>query len=173
MNTTRTNPAPAVGSGAGLSAALGRPVERLAVAADALQPLLALCTRAWVALQFLKSGLLKLQSWEATLYLFRDEYRTPLLPPEVAAVAGTCGELLFPALLIAGLFGRFAAIGLFAVNAMAVVSYRHVLLAEGYEAALTQHLLWGFMLLVLAVYGPGRLSLDHLLFERRGTARRI
>jgi uncharacterized membrane protein YphA (DoxX/SURF4 family) len=41
-------------------------------------------------------------------------------------------------------------------------------LSEGFEAALAQHVLWGFMLIVLAVYGPGKLSLDHLLTRERG-----
>jgi len=128
---------------------------------DAFQPLVALGARCWVSWQFLKSGWLKLSDWDQTLYLFQDEYHTPLLSPELAAVVGTFGELVFPVLLILGLFGRAAALGLFAVNLMAVVSYAHVLLQPGFEAALGQHYLWGFMLLVLAVYGPGRLSLDH------------
>jgi putative oxidoreductase len=153
--------------------AMGRPVQLLADALDLLQPLLALGLRVWVGLQFWQSGALKLESWESTLYLFREEYHTPLLSPEVAAMAGTFGELFFPALLFPGLFGRFAAIGLFAVNALAVISYQHVLLAEGFEAALAQHVLWGFMLVVLIVYGPGKLSLDHFLFARRGAATRV
>src|SRR5687768_2862406 len=98
----------------------------------------ALLTRVYVSWQFLKSGWLKLSSWETTLGLFRDEYHVPLLPPSLAAVVGTFGELFFPVLLIAGLFGRLSALGLFAVNAMAVISYRHVLLTEGFEAALGQ-----------------------------------
>lgn len=147
---------------------LGRPVQALAKGFDLLQPLLALGVRIWVGLQFWKSGLLKLSSWDTTLYLFNNEYHTPLLPPEVAAVAGTFGELFFPILLWLGLFGRVGALGMFAVNAMAVISYRQVLLAEGFEAALAQHVLWGFMLIVLMVYGPGKLSLDHLLFRRPG-----
>ena len=72
-------------------------------------------------------------------------------------------------LVIAGLFGRLSALGLFAVNAMAVISYRHVLLTEGFEAALGQHVLWGFMLLTLAIYGPGKWSADYLLRRRLGT----
>ena len=68
----------------------------------------------------------------------------------------------FPALLMAGFMGRYAAVSLFAVNVVAVVSYAHVLLAGGFEAALGQHYLWGFMLLVLAVFGPGRWSVDSL-----------
>jgi len=66
-------------------------------------------------------------------------------------------------LLIVGLAGRLSAAGLFAVNVMAVVSYAHVLLTEGFEAAVGQHYLWGFALLVLVVFGPGRMSLDYLL----------
>lgn len=128
-----------------------------------LQSLLLLGTRIYVSWQFLVSGWLKLQDWDTTLFLFQEEYRTPVLSPTVAAVAGTFGEIVFPLLLIAGLLGRYSAAGLFAVNVMAVVSYAHVLLGEGFEAALAQHYLWGFMLLVLVVFGPGRWSLDHLL----------
>jgi putative oxidoreductase len=144
-------------------AALGR-------ALDALRSPLLLATRWYVAWQFLKSGWLKLTSWETTVGLFRDEYRVPVLPPEAAAVAGTAGELMFPLLLIVGLYGRVGALGLFAVNALAVIAYAHVLLGEGFEAALGQHVLWGFMLLVLAIVGGGRLSLDTVL-ERRSAAR--
>lgn len=124
--------------------------------------LLLLATRLHVSWQFLKSGWLKLTDWETTLFLFQEEYHTPLLPPAAAAAAGTFGELVFPALLIAGFMGRYAAAGLFAVNVVAVVSYAHVLLGEGFEAALGQHYLWGFMLLVLAVFGPGRWAVDSL-----------
>jgi putative oxidoreductase len=134
---------------------------------DMLQPPLALAVRWYVSWQFLKSGFIKLTSWDGTLYLFENEYHTPLLPPDVAAVAGTCGELFFPSLLVVGFASRLGAIGLFAVNAMAVISYRQVLLAEGYEAALAQHVLWGSMALFLMIYGPSKLSLDYLLHRSR------
>jgi putative oxidoreductase len=137
-------------------------------ALNALQSPLALAVRLWVSWQFLVSGYLKITAWENTLFLFENEYRVPLLPSHAAAVVGTFGELFFPALLIAGIAGRLSAIGMFAVNAMAVISYAHVLLSEGFEAALAQHVLWGFMLIVLAVYGPGKLSFDHLLTRERG-----
>lgn len=130
---------------------------------DTLQPLFALAARWYVSWQFLKSGYIKLTSWDGTLYLFDNEYHTPLLPPHVAAVAGTFGELFFPTLLVLGLAGRLGAIGLFAVNAMAVISYRQVLLADGSEAALAQHVLWGSIAAFLMIYGPGKLSLDRLL----------
>jgi putative oxidoreductase len=130
----------------------------------------AFATRVYVSWQFLKSGLLKIGSWESTLGLFRDEYHVPLLPPTLAAIAGTFGELFFPVLLVLGLFGRLGALGLFAVNAMAVVSYAHVLYTEGFEAAIGQHYLWGFMLAMLAIYGPGGWSLDRLLAGRTRSA---
>jgi len=126
--------------------------------------------RWYVAWQFLKSGWLKVSDWDSTLYLFQEEYHVPLLPPEMAAVAGTVGELVFPALLLMGLLTRFAALGLSAVNVLAVVSYAHVLLSEGFEAALGQHYLWGTLLLVVLVFGPGRWSLDAWLAGRKKQA---
>ena len=125
-----------------------------------------LATRLWVSWQFLKSGWLKLTNWDVTLELFRSEYQVPLLPPTLAAVCGTFGELFFPLLLVLGLLTRFGALGLFAVNAIAVISYWHVLGGEGYEAALAQHVLWGYMLAVLAVCGGGAFSLDEKLGRR-------
>ena len=134
---------------------------------DPLQPLAALGARLYVSWQFWKSGYLKITSWEGTLGLFESEYHVPVLPPHVAAVVGTFGELFFPTLVILGLCGRLGAIGLFAVNALAVISYANVLLAEGAEAALAQHVLWGSILAFLIIYGPGKLSIDALLRRAR------
>jgi putative oxidoreductase len=143
-----------------------RPHDTLARALDALRPWLLLAVRLWVSWQFLKSGWLKLAHWDVTLELFRMEYQVPVLPPTIAAIAGTAGELFFPTLLVLGLLTRVGALGLFAVNALAVISYWHVLGSEGYEAALAQHVLWGFMLAVLAVCGGGALTLDEKLGRR-------
>lgn len=129
---------------------------------DPLQPPVLLGIRVWVSWQFLASGWLKLTTWDTTIELFRSEYRVPLLAPELAAVAGTIGELVFPVLLVAGLFTRVGALGLFAVNAVALASYWHVLGADGFEAARGQHYLWGLMLIVLIAFGGGRWSVDAL-----------
>jgi putative oxidoreductase len=131
---------------------------------DAAQPLAALLARGYVAQVFFLSGLTKLRDWDITLALFQDEYKVPLLPPASAAVMGTGGELLLPALLVLGLAGRFASLGLFVVNGVAVIS-----LAEVAPAALQQHILWGTLLAALAIYGGGRWSLDRWL-ARRWTA---
>ena len=133
---------------------------------DHLRSVMLLGTRLWVSWQFLASGWLKITTWENTLTLFQEEYHVPLLPPVAAAITGACGELFFPILLVLGLFTRVGALGLFAVNAMALYSYWHVLGGEGFEAARGQHYLWGYMLLVIATCGGGFFSLDKLL-ERK------
>jgi putative oxidoreductase len=138
-------------------------LNRLTTTLEQLHSPFALCTRLYVSWAFLKSGWLKLMDWESTRFLFKEEYRVPVLPPELAAVLGTAAELLLPILLTIGLFGRLSALGLFLTNLVAVVSYRHVLLSEGFEAAIAQHYLWGFMLMALVVYGPGRWSADSWL----------
>jgi putative oxidoreductase len=140
-----------------------KPLGLLATWSNSLQAPLALATRCYVSWQFFKSGKLKISNWSSTLDLFRTEYHVPLLPPPLAAVCGAFGELFFPVLIVLGIGGRVGPLGLFAVNAMAVISYRQVLLAEGSEAALAQHILWGFMLAVLAIYGLGPWSLDRLV----------
>ena len=86
-------------------------------------PVLDLGLRLFLANVFFKSGLTKIQTWDSTLYLFREEYKVPLLPPDFAAWLGTGAELTFPVLLVFGLFGRFGALGLTILNAVAAYSY--------------------------------------------------
>ncbi|MEO8038510.1 MAG: DoxX family protein [Betaproteobacteria bacterium] len=143
-------------------------VLRLLVAARTrLRPLADLLDfgiRLYVARVFFLSGLTKIRDWDTTVLLFEDEYHVPVLPPELAAVFGTVGELAFPILLVVGLGTRFAALGMSLVNVMAVVSYWHVL--KDAEPALAQHVYWGVLLLVTLLHGPGRLAIDSWLARR-------
>lgn len=148
MNTTALSP---------LFTLWGRFVAGL----EMLQPLALLAARFYVAQAFFLSGLTKIHDWDTTLALFADEYKVPLLSPMVAAIAGTTGELLLPVLLLLGLAGRFAALGLSVMNVVAVIS-----LAEIAPAALQQHVFWGSLLLALVLWGPGRWSLDRVLEPR-------
>lgn len=134
---------------------------RFVAALEALQPASQLAARLYVAQVFFLSGLTKVHDWETTLALFSDEYRVPLLPPPVAAFMGTAGELVLPVLLLLGLGGRFAALGLFVVNAVAVLSLQEIA-----PAALQQHVFWGSLLLALLLWGPGKWSLDRLIAPR-------
>jgi putative oxidoreductase len=144
-----------------LRSTLQKTAQQLIAVLEALQPLALLGARLFVGQAFFLSGLTKLRDWDTTLLLFADEYRVPLLSPEVAAVAGTAGELVLPVLLVLGLGGRFASAGLFMVNVVAVIS-----LMEIAPAALQQHQFWGSLLVVVLLWGPGRWSLDHVLKTR-------
>jgi putative oxidoreductase len=125
--------------------------RRVIAGLETAQPLAQLAARVYVGQAFFLSGLTKLRDWDTTLALFADEYHVPLLPPDVAALAGTTGEIALPVLLVLGLAGRFAAAGLSVVNVVAVLS-----LAEIAPAALQQHVLWGSLLVGLVLWGPDR-----------------
>ncbi len=125
---------------------------------DMLQPLAALLARAYIAQVFFLSGLTKIRDWGTTVALFTDEYKVPVLSPAVAAAMGTAGELVLPVLLLLGLGGRFSALGLFVVNAVAVIS-----LSEIAPAAMQQHVFWGALLAGLSNYGLGPWTVDRLI----------
>ncbi|GAB2653920.1 DoxX family protein [Vibrio panuliri] len=121
-------------------------------------PLLLLFCRLWVAWVFFNSGLIKISSWDSTLYLFELEYQVPLLPWELAAYMGTAAELILPVFLAFGLVTRPMAAILFVFNIIAVVSYPLL-----WEKGFYDHQLWGLMILIVIVWGPGPISLDKLI----------
>lgn len=127
--------------------------------------LLSLAIRLYVGWQFFKAGMVKVGDWDATIALFQTEYHVPVLPPALAALMGASGELVFPMLLAVGIVSRPAALGLFVVNAMAVLSYPALFEFEC-PAAINDHFYWGALLLVLVAFGPGRFSLDHWLARK-------
>ena len=97
-------------------------------------------------------GLPRLSS--SAVDLFRDEYRLPLLSPELAATLAAFGEHALPLLLLIGLGTRFAALGLLGMTA--------VIQFWVYPSAYPTHGVWAAVLLWLMVRGPGVVSLDHL-----------
>jgi putative oxidoreductase len=109
---------------------------------------------------FLKAGLTKISSWESTVALFRDEYRVPLLSPDVAAVLSSSVELGCSTLLLIGLASRLATLPLLG---MLLTIQLFV-----YPQAWPEHLTWGSILLLLLTRGPGAVSLDRLIgIERK------
>jgi putative oxidoreductase len=133
--------------------------SRIAAIADRLSrvPLSAhqLLFRLAIAGVFLRAGLIKVTSWESTVALFRDEYRVPVLPPELAAVLASTIEIGCSALLLAGLASRLATLPLLG---MLLTIQLFV-----YPSAWPEHLVWGSILLLLLTRGAGALSLDRLL----------
>lgn len=107
---------------------------------------------------FWHSGMSKLDSWQITVVLFRDEYNVPLVPPEVAAYLATAVELACPVLLVLGLGARLATLPMLGMT--------FVIEAFVYPESWNVHLMWTAMLLFILTRGPGLLSLDHLIGRR-------
>lgn len=123
-----------------------------------------LAGRIGVGATFFKAGLLKYNSWEFTIRLFAEEYRVPLLPPEVAARMAMVQELTIPILLFLGLATRVATIPLIAMIA--------VIQTFVYPNAYNEHLVWGAILVLLLTRGPGVFSLDYLIARAYDKRRR-
>jgi len=96
-------------------------LEQRLMSADWLSGAALLAVRLWLAKFFFFSGLTKLASWTTTIALFSDEYKVPVLPPELAAPMATAAELTLPVLLVLGLLTRFAAAGLFVMTTVIAV----------------------------------------------------
>jgi putative oxidoreductase len=118
---------------------------------------LAIPLRLGVAWIFWSSAQVKLINWQRTIELFTDEYRVPLLPPELAASMALAIEIAGPILLVLGLFTRFAVAVLLGMTA--------VIQTFVYPDAWPTHLQWTAMLLVLLCRGSGALSADHFLWR--------
>ncbi|MDP2358943.1 MAG: DoxX family protein [Beijerinckiaceae bacterium] len=139
------------------------------------QDLLAALARFSIAAVFWKSGQTKVDNFsidiidgrfsvgvprfaEATIDLFKEEYRLPILPPELAAFAATVAEHVFPVLILLGLATRLSA---FALLIMTLVIQIFV-----YPGAYALHGVWAVCLLYLMREGAGRASLDYLIHRR-------
>lgn len=120
--------------------------------------LLAIPLRIAVATVFWRSGLTKIPNWDNTVFLFTEEYKVPVLAPEVAAYMATALELSCPVLLVLGFFTRGAALSLLGMTA--------VIQTFVYPEAWPVHIQWAAMLLVLVARGPGVVSIDRLVHRR-------
>jgi putative oxidoreductase len=153
----------------------------LAAANNALaripEDLIALVGRFSIAAVFWKSGQTKVEGitidlvegslqlgWprlsDSAVDLFREEYRLPLLSPELGATLAALGEHILPVLILLGLGTRLAALGLLVMTA--------VIQLLVYPGAYPTHGVWAAVLLYLMARGPGRVSLDHLIARRLG-----
>jgi putative oxidoreductase len=104
---------------------------------------------------FLKAGLLKVMSWQSTVALFRDEYKVPVFPPEVAAALGSTFEIGCSTLLVLGLASRLATLPLLGMIATIQLFV--------YPDAWSEHLVWASILVFLLTRGPGAISIDRLI----------
>jgi putative oxidoreductase len=124
-----------------------------------------LVLRLALAVPFYKSGILKwhgfLQLNDTAIDLFTDEFKLhlpggpyPFPEPAVVAFLSACGEVGFPVLLVLGFGTRFAAAGLLLMTCIIELT-----VPDGWPI----HITWAAMALGIAAYGPGAISIDHLL----------
>jgi len=114
-----------------------------------------LAARIGVGATFFRAGLLKYNSWEFAVRLFAEEYKVPLLPPELAARVAMWQELTIPILLFLGLATRLATLPLLGMIAVIQIFV--------YPNAYNEHLVWTACLLLLLTRGPGVFSVDYLV----------
>src|SRR5713226_7682033 len=122
---------------------------------------LALVSRLAVASVFWRSGQTKVMGFsirEETFALFRDVYKVPLLPPDVAAYVSTISEQVFSVLLVIGLASRLSAIGLLFMTAVIEL----FICREGCP----KHIFGRVFLLQTSPGGPGSIPLNHRIWGR-------
>ena len=122
---------------------------------------IALAARLGVAGVFWRSGQTKVDGFEVTgnaIFLFQEEYKVPLLPPELAAHMAAYAEHLFPVMLVLGLGSRLGAAGLLGMTIVIQVFV--------YPNSWPDHLMWAAVLLPVLCWGPGKIALDHLIARK-------
>ena len=129
-----------------------------------------LVLRFGLAVPFWRSGVLKWDSFlqlnDTAILLFSSEFQLhlpggpyPFPAPAVTAFAAGSAEILLPILLVLGLATRAAALGLLMMTLIVQLT-----VPDGWPL----HLTWAAMALGVMAWGPGRMSLDHLIKVRNG-----
>lgn len=94
----------------------------------------------------------------STLYLFQEKYAVPLLPPVASAYLATWLENIGAIFLLLGFATRWTALAFLGMTAVIQIFV--------YPSAYVVHATWTAILLYLLAYGPGKISVDHLLIRR-------
>ena len=135
------------------------------VRAIASPSLVQLLLRLALAVPFWRSGILKWNGFlklnDTAVTLFSDEFMLHLpggpyhFPaPMVTAFLSGSGEIMLPILLVLGLGTRLAALGLLFMTVIVELT-----VPDGWPV----HITWAAMAVGIMAYGPGRISLDHLI----------
>jgi uncharacterized membrane protein YphA (DoxX/SURF4 family) len=115
-------------------------------------PAIKLLLRCWIAALFFRSGVMKLSNFDMTQMLFQVQSTQSLLPPELAARLTILLELACLVFLVLGAGTRIIAILLIGLIAAVDPTFQH-------QIDLAYYLM---VLGLIAIHGPGALSLDSL-----------
>lgn len=148
----------------------GGVLDRLPAAADWLISLVLIAPRLWLGMIFWNAGQARLTNWNSQEFLFTHFHAVPVVPPSIAALLTTAGELVLPVLLVVGLLGRLGALGLF------VMTFTIQFLVFQSETGINdfgatpvtnpEHYLWMAAALLMVITGPGRISVDQFIRTR-------
>lgn len=97
---------------------------------------------------------------DSTIPLFQSEYLVPLLSPAWAANLAAFAEHFFSLLILFGFATRFSALVLLGMTLIIQIFV--------YPDAYPAHGTWAAVLLYLMARGPGPLSIDYLITQRKG-----
>jgi putative oxidoreductase len=144
---------------------------------DFFSPFGNLALRLWLAITFWQSGLLKFKSWDSTIFLFEEEYRTherltlfgsQIFSAESAAIFATATELILPLLLVVGLAARHAAFGLLVMTYIIEKTYTSIPTEDAtfwshFVLNDNLHIAWAIASVAIILLGAGRFSWDYFV----------
>lgn len=97
---------------------------------------------------------------DQTIFLFREEYRVPILPADIAAYMAAGAEHLLPVLLVLGLATRIGALGLLGMTLVIQIFV--------YPNLWPDHATWAAALLLIVIRGGGPFSVDYMVHRAIG-----
>lgn len=117
---------------------------------DLIRPAVNLAVRFYISYLVLMLAFIKIQDWNAVLFMFENEYQVPFMPASVAAVITVALQIVCPIMIILGYRARIGALILFL---MAFIS-------NYFYQPFVENEYWMLILAMLMSYGSDKWSLD-------------
>ncbi len=143
-----------------------RRLVRPGIIDNEFESIIALGIRLYIAQIFYRSGILRVNSWDSQEFMFTDIHPVPFLPPTIAAPVTTLAELCLAMAFAFGLLGRISGMGLLIMTL--VIQLIVAQTPQGVENHIgnSVHYFWMLLCLMVAINGPGRMSIDRMIWER-------
>jgi len=131
-----------------------------------IESIVALGIRLYIAQIFYRSGIVRVNSWDSQEFMFTDIHPVPFLPPSLAAPFTTFSEIGLAMAFAFGFLGRLSGMGLLVMTL--VIQLIVAQTPQGVENHIgnSVHYFWMLLCLVVAINGPGRMSIDRMIWDR-------